>query len=127
MIRFSREKVKLLHQLMAEATGGSVGVRDEGLLDSAIEGAFATFDGVELYPSKEEKAAKLGYSLISNHAFVDGNKRIGVFVMLSFLELNGIHIEAADEDVVSLGLGVADGRMEQKDILDWIHKHKMIY
>ena len=127
MIRFSREKVKLLHQLMAEATGGSVGVRDEGLLDSAIEGAFATFDGVELYPSKEEKAAKLGYSLISNHAFVDGNKRIGVFVMLSFLELNGIHIEAADEDIVSLGLGVADGSMEQKDILDWIHKHKMIY
>ena len=126
MIRFSSEKVKLLHQLMAEATGGSVGVRDEGLLDSAIEGAFATFDGVELYPSKEEKAAKLGYSLISNHAFVDGNKRIGVYVMLSFLELNGIHIEAADEDVVSLGLGVADGSMEQKDILDWIHNHKMI-
>ena len=127
MIKFSSEKVKLLHQLMAEATGGSVGVRDEGLLDSAIEGAFATIDGVELYPSKEEKAAKLGYSLISNHAFVDGNKRIGVYVMLSFLELNGIHIEAADEDVVSLGLGVADGSMEQKDILDWIHKHKMIY
>jgi len=127
MIKFSSEKVKLLHQLMAEATGGSVGVRDEGLLDSAIEDAFATFDGVELYPSKEEKAAKLGYSLISNHAFVDGNKRIGVYVMLSFLELNGIHIEAADEDVVSLGLGVADGSMEQKDILDWIHKHKMIY
>lgn len=127
MIKFSSEKVKLLHQLMAEATGGSVGVRDEGLLDSAIEGAFATFDGVELYPSKEEKAAKLGYSLISNHAFVDGNKRIGVYVMLSFLELNGIHIEATDKDVVSLGLGVADGSMEQKDILDWIHKHKMIY
>ena len=127
MIRFSSEKVKLLHQLMAEATGGSVGVRDEGLLDSAIEGAFATFDGVELYLSKEEKAAKLGYSLISNHAFVDGNKRIGVYVMLSFLELNGIHIEATDKDVVSLGLGVADGSMEQKDILDWIHKHKMIY
>lgn len=127
MIRFSSEKVKLLHQLMAEATGGSVGVRDEGLLDSAIEGAFATFDGVELYPSKEEKAAKLGYSLISNRAFVDGNKRIGVYVMLSFLELNGIHIESTDEDVVSLGLGVADGSMEQKDILDWIHKHKMIY
>ena len=127
MIRFSREKVKLLHQLMAEATGGSVGVRDEGLLDSAIEGAFATFDGVELYPSKEEKAAKLGYSLISNHAFVDGNKRIGVYVMLSFLELNGIHIEAADDDVVSLAIGVADGSMEQNDIMDWIHKHKILY
>ena len=111
---------------MAQATGGSVGVRDEGLLDSAIEGAFATFDGVELYPSKEEKAAKLGYSLISNDAFVDGNKRIGVYVLLSFLELNGIHIEAADEDVVSLGLGVADGSMEQKEILEWINKLKVI-
>ena len=78
MIMINGEKVKLLHQLMAEATGGSIGVRDEGLLDSAIEGAFATYDGVELFPSKEEKAAKLGFSLISNHAFVDGNKRIGV-------------------------------------------------
>jgi death-on-curing protein len=124
MIKFSSEKVKLLHQLMAEATGGSVGVRDEGLLDSALEGAFATFDGVELYPSKEEKAAKLGYSLISNHAFVDGNKRIGVYVMLSFLELNGIPIEATDKDVVALGLGAADGSMDQEDILDWIKAHK---
>lgn len=124
MITFSREKVKLLHQLMAEATGGSIGVRDEGLLDSAIEAAFATFDGIEMYPSKEEKAAKLAYSLISNHAFVDGNKRIGVYVMLSFLELNGVHIEAADEDVVALGLGVADGSMSQDDVLMWIKEHK---
>ena len=125
MIKFSSEKVKLLHQLMAEATGGSIGVRDEGLLDSAIESAFATFDGVELYPSKEEKAAKLGHSLISNHAFVDGNKRIGVYVMLSFLELNGIRIEASDEDVVALGLGAADGSIKQEDILEWIMKHKV--
>ena len=125
MIKFSSEKVKLLHQLMAEATGGSIGVRDEGLLDSAIESAFATFDGVELYPSKEEKAAKLGHSLISNHAFVDGNKRIGVYVMLSFLELNGIRIEASDEDVVTLGLGAADGSIKQEDILEWIMKHKV--
>ena len=124
MIKFSSEKVKLLHQLMAEATGGSVGVRDEGLLDSALEGAFATFDGAELYPSKEEKAAKLGYSLIANHAFVDGNKRIGVYVMLTFLELNGIHIEATDEDVVALGLGAADGSMDQEAVLDWIKAYK---
>lgn len=124
MIKFNSEKVKLLHQLMAEATGGSVGVRDEGLLDSALEGAFVTFDGAELYPTKEEKAAKLGYSLISNHAFVDGNKRIGVYVMLSFLELNGIHVEASDEDVVSLGLGAADGSMDQEAVLNWIMEHK---
>lgn len=124
MIRFSKEKVELLHQLMAEATGGSVGVRDEGLLESAIENAFSTFDGEDLYPSKEEKAASLAWSLISNHAFVDGNKRIGVYVMLSFLELNGIRIEASDEDVVELGLGAADGSMKYDEILAWIRKHR---
>ena len=125
MIKFSNEKVKLLHQLMAEATGGSVGVRDEGLLNSAIESAYVTFDGTDLYPTKEEKAAQLGYALISNHAFVDGNKRIGVYVMLSFLELNGVHIEATDEDVIALGLGTADGSMKQEDVLDWINAHKI--
>ena len=125
MIKFSREKVKLLHQLMAEATGGSVGVRDEGLLDSAIENAFSTYGGEELYPSKDEKAASLAYSLISDHAFVDGNKRIGVYVMLSFLELNGIHIEASDDDVIKLGLGTADGSMKREEILAWIREHKI--
>lgn len=124
MIKFSREKVKLLHQLMAEATGGSVGLRDEGLLDSALESAFATFDGIELYPSKEEKAAKLAYSLVSNHAFVDGNKRIGVYVMLSFLELNGIRISATNEDVIRLGLGIADGSLKYDEILAWIRDKK---
>lgn len=124
MIKFSKEKVKLLHQLMAEATGGSIGLRDEGLLDSALESAFATFDGVELYPSKEEKAAKLAFSLVSNHAFVDGNKRIGVYVMLSFLEINGIPIDASDDDVVHLGLGIADGTMKYEEILSWITEHR---
>ena len=124
MIKFSREKVKLLHQLMAEATGGSVGLRDEGLLDSALESAFATFDGVELYPGKEEKAAKLAFSLVSNHAFVDGNKRIGVYVMLSFLAINGIRVEATDDDVIRLGLGIADGSMKYDEILSWIMTHK---
>lgn len=125
MIKFGIEKVKLLHQLMAEATGGSVGLRDEGLLDSALESAFSTFDGVELYPTKEEKAAKICHSLVSNHAFVDGNKRIGVYVMLSFLEINGIRIEATDEDVINLGLSVADGSMKYEKILSWINKHKI--
>ena len=124
MTKISSEKIKLLHQLMAEATGGSVGVRDEGLLESAVEGAFATFDGVDLYPSKEEKAAKLGYSLVSNHAFVDGNKRIGVYVMVSFLELNGIHIDSSDEEIITLGLSMADGNMSQEDVLKWINDHK---
>ena len=72
---------------MVEETGGSFGIRAEELLDSALEGIFQTFDGKELYPTKEEKGARLGYSLISSHAFIDGNKRIGMYVMLTFLEL----------------------------------------
>ncbi|MDE6659866.1 MAG: type II toxin-antitoxin system death-on-curing family toxin [Eubacterium sp.] len=124
MIKFSKEKILLLHQVMAEATGGDVGVRDDALLESAIENIYATFDGIELYPSKEEKAARLGYSLISNHAFVDGNKRIGMYIMISFLELNGIRIDATNDDVVELGLSVADGKANYDNILDWIYKHK---
>ena len=124
MIKFSKEKVLLLHQIMAEATGGDVGVRDEALLESAVETIFSTFDGVELYPTKEEKAAKLSYSLISNHAFVDGNKRIGMYIMLSFLELNGINIAATNDEVYSLGMAVADGSKNNEDILKWIKEHE---
>ena len=80
MIKFSKQKVLLLHQLMAESTGGSIGVRDDGLLESALETAFATFDGIELYPSKEEKGARLGFSLVSNHAFIDG-KSASAFIL----------------------------------------------
>lgn len=124
MIRFSVNKVKLLQQLMAEETGGSVGIRDEGLLDSAIEGIYQTFDGKELYPSKEEKGARLGYSLISNHSFLDGNKRIGMFVMLTFLEVNGIRLECTNEDVAEAGLAVAAGKMGYKDLLEWVKSHE---
>lgn len=124
MIKFSKEKVLLLHKLMAEATGGSVGVRDEGLLDSALEGAFAGFGDKEFYPSKEEKGARLGYTLISNHAFVDGNKRIGMYVMLTFLEMNGIRIKCSDEELVQAGLSVADGSMSYEELLQWVIDHK---
>ena len=124
MIKFSKEKVLLLHKLMAEATGGSVGVRDEGLLDSALEGAFAGFGDKEFYPSKEEKGARLGYTLISNHAFVDGNKRIGMYVMLTFLEMNGIRIKCSDEELVQAGLSVADGSMSYEQLLQWVIDHK---
>ena len=124
MIRFSKEKVLLLHKILAEATGGSVGIRDEGLLDSALEGVFAGFGDKEFYPSKEEKGARLGYTLISNHAFVDGNKRIGVYVMLSFLEMNGIRIRSTDEELVCVGLSVADGTMGYEELLQWVIEHR---
>ena len=124
MIRFSKEKVLLLHQLLAEATGGSVGVRDQGLLDSALEGAFAGFGDQEFYPTKEEKGARLGYALISNHAFVDGNKRIGLYVMLSFLEMNGIRIQCTDEELVHIGLSIAAGKMGYEELYNWVLEHE---
>ena len=120
MIKFSQEKVLLLHKLITAETGGDPNVRDLDLLDSALESAFATFDGKELYPSKEEKGAKIGYSLISNHAFVDGNKRIGMYVLLTFLETNGIKIRPTNEEVARVGLAVAAGEMKYDELLAWI-------
>ena len=124
MIKFSKEKVLLLHQLIAEETGGSIGVRDIGLLESALENAFSSYDGIEFYPTKEEKGARLGYTLISNHAFVDGNKRIGMYVMLIFLEVNGIEMTCTNEDVVEAGLGVASGKMGYEELLEWVREHR---
>ena len=124
MIRFSKEKILLLHRIRAQATGGSIGVRDEGLLESALEAAFSGFGGVEFYPTKEEKGARLGYNLISNHAFVDGNKRIGMYVMLTFLEVNGIHMDCTNEDVIHAGLSVAEGSMDYDGLLAWVREHR---
>lgn len=124
MIRFSREKVLLLHQLIAEETGGDPNVRDLNLLDSALNSAFQTFDGKELYPTKQEKAARIGYSLISNHAFVDGNKRIGMYVLLTFLETNGIRMELTDEEIARVGLAIAAGSMKYEELLAWIREHE---
>ena len=124
MIKFSKEKVLLLHKHLAEATGGSIGIRDEGLLDSALESAFSGFGDREFYPTKEEKGARLGYCLITNHAFVDGNKRIGIYVMLSFLEINGIRIQCTDEEIVDIGLSLADGRMTYEELLRWVIDHR---
>lgn len=125
MIKFSQEKVLLLHKLLTEETGGEPNIRDTDLLNSALESAFQTFDGVELYPSKEEKGARLGFSLISNHAFVDGNKRIGMYVLLAFLEVNGIRIDPSVDDVARVGLAVASGEMDYDDLLQWIYDNKI--
>ena len=124
MIKFSREKVLLLHQLITGETGGDPNIRDIGLLESALESAFATFGGEELYPTKEEKDAKLGYSLISNHAFVDGNKLIGMYVLLTFMEINGVPINPTKEEVARVGLAVAAGTMGYQELLEWIYENR---
>lgn len=124
MIRFGKEKVLLLHQIMIEQTGGEDGVRDMGLLESALAACDATFDGKELFPGKEEKAARLCTGLVSNHAFVDGNKRIGVYVMLTFLEVNGIRLNVTDEELVEIGLSLAQSEMKYEELLAWIRAHE---
>ncbi len=124
MIRLTKEKALYLHQMMADATGGSVGIRDHGLLESALESAFSSFAGTEFYPTIEEKAARLGYSLISNHAFVDGNKRIGMYIMLIFLEINGAAMDCSCEDIVCAGLSVAAGTMDYPGLLEWLRSHR---
>ena len=124
MIRFSKEKVLLLHQILIEQTGGEDGVRDMGLLESALSACDATFDGKELFPGKEEKAARLCTGLVSNHAFVDGNKRIGVYVMLTFLEVNGIRLNVTDEELVEIGLSLAQSEMKYEELLAWIKAHE---
>ena len=123
MILLSREQILYLHTKLINATGGIDGIRDEGLLDSALQTPFQVFSGEELYPSVPRKAARLCYGLIQNHAFYDGNKRIGVYVMLVFLELNGMEIDCVNEELVALGLGVASGEMKDEDIMFWILSH----
>ena len=125
MMKLQKEKVLSLHGLLAQETGGSVGVREEGLLESALEVAFSGFGGQEFYPTTEEKGARIGFNLISNHAFVDGNKRIGMFVMLIFLEVNGIRMDCTNHDVVKAGLGVASGEMDYEALLQWVREHRI--
>lgn len=124
MIKLNKNKVINLHELLIRETGGSDGLRDSALLESALESAYATFDGVDLYPTIEEKAAKLTFSLINNHAFVDGNKRIGIFVLMIFLEVNGTYLEVSNNDLVTLGLSLAASSFSQSDLVDWILEHK---
>lgn len=123
MIRLTKQQITLLHKDIIAESGGSAEIRDEGLLDSALNAPFQTFSGMELYPTIIEKAVRLGYSLIKNHAFVDGNKRIGAHTMLVFLALNGIEVEYEDNDFIQLVLGVAAGEISAEQLLAWLQTH----
>jgi len=120
MITLSKEQIKRLHRMQLEATGGLDGIRDEAMLDSALSAAFQTFNGTELFPSIITKIARIAYGLVSNHPFIDGNKRIGTYVMLILLELNNVEAEFTDDEVVRIGLDMASGKMNDKQLLDLI-------
>jgi len=124
MIRLFKEQVKLLHTQLIRETGGLDGVRDEGLLDSALNAPFQGFDGVDTFPSIQQKAARLGFGLVQNHAFVDGNKRIGAHAMLVFLALNGIKLEYEQDELSDIFLQIAAGERGFEDLLGWIIRHQ---
>ena len=122
MIRFSRDKVLLLHQLMIAETGGAADVRDFGLLESALERAYASFVGQELYPTKEEKGARIGYALISNHAFVDGNKRAGALLLGVLLRREGRAFRPDASDLLHVIMGVAAGSKGYWELLSFVRQ-----
>lgn len=125
MIRLTKKQVLMLHAQLIKETGGSDGIRDKGLLDSALESPFQSFGGEELYPSIQSKAARLCYGLVKNHAMIDGNKRIGAHAMLVFLAVNGYELKYTQKELADIILDVADGKREYEDILSWILEHQI--
>jgi death-on-curing protein len=126
MIQYlSLSQVLFLHQRLIEQSGGTSGIRDQNALESALAQPKMTFEGKELYPTLAEKAAALCYSLISNHPFVDGNKRIGHAVMEVFLVINGYEIASAIDAQEEIILKLTSSKMERSDFIDWL-KDKII-
>ena len=124
MIILSKEQVLELHASLIEATGGSDGIRDEGMLDLALNNPFQSFGGKELYPSIQAKAARLCFGLVRNHAMLDGNKRLGTHVMLVFLALNGYELYYSQKELSDIILALASGNIGEKEILQWIIEHQ---
>lgn len=124
MIFLTTDEILLLHQKLLAATGGLDGVRDPGLLESAVYSAMQAFAEEEVYATVEEKAARLAYAITQNHPFCDGNKRIGVLVMLMTLRLNGIGIVYTQKELIDLGLSIANGSRGYEAILAWIRAHR---
>lgn len=117
------EHILLLHRKMIACSGGSSGVRDMGLIASAIARGQAAFGEVELYSSIEQKSAAIGCGLTQNHGFVDGNKRIGMAAMLLILRRNGVHISYTQQELIELGLAVAQGVLDVEETTAWIQRH----
>lgn len=124
MIILSKEQVLKLHASLIKATGGSDGIRDEGMLDLALNNPFQSFGGKELYPSVQAKAARLCFGLVKNHAMLDGNKRLGTHVMLVFLALNGYELYYSQQELSDMVLALASGDIGEKEILQWIIEHQ---
>lgn len=116
------DEVVELHELVIARSGGGSGVREIGGVESAVAQPQVTFGGADLYPSIAEKAAAIAFSLVMNHPFVDGNKRIGHAAMETFLILNGYHVEAGVDDQEQMFLNVAAGLVKQSELVEWLKR-----
>ncbi len=125
MKRLTQKQILMMHKQLVEQTGGSDKVLDYGLLNSALETPFQTFDGKELYPTIQEKGARLGFGLIKNHCMEDGNKRIGTHAMLVFLALNGIELQYTQKELYEIILDIAASQKEYEDLLQWVIDHQV--
>lgn len=125
MIRLSKSQVLLIHGQLTAETGGSSGLRDEGILDSALNAPFQTFGGADVYLTLQQKAARLCFGLVKNHPFVDGNKRIGAHAMLVFLALNGVELQHSQTELSDVILQLAAGEIEAEELLRWILAHQI--
>ena len=125
MITLTKEQIFILHKCIYDRYGGSYGLRDEGLLDSALMAPFQTFAGEDLYPEDTDKIAHMAYALICNHPFHDGNKRIGALALLTLLKINGYEVKATNEELTELIYKVAQSEADDRDIKAWIVTHSV--
>lgn len=120
MIYINVDEVIKLQEKIIFCYGGSYGIREMNLLKSSVESVFQTYEGVDLYPSILDKIIQVSYSLIENHCFIDGNKRIGVMVLLYLLEINDIQHSLSNDDIIEIGLKVASGEMIKEEFKNFI-------
>ena len=125
MKRLTKEHVLQLHSAQIDEFGGEDGIRDEALLDSALAAPFHTFGGQFLLKTVQQCAARLGFGIIANHPFVDGNKRTGAHAMLVMLKINGVLLAYTQEELYEMILEVAGGTSRFEDLLDWIVHHEL--
>jgi len=123
MKRLSQETIVAMHGELIAQTGGLDGIRDANMLDASINSPFHTFDGQYLYPTIQAMTAHLAFSLIKNHPFLDGNKRIGILSMLVFLDINNLPVTCTDSDLIFIGVGLADGSFTELELIEWIISH----
>ena len=123
MIVLTTDEVIEVHDKLINVTGGSPGLRDIGLLESAVLGCSQSFNGVYIYPTIIEKASRLAYAVCKNHPFIDGNKRVAVTALLVTLHMNDILLSFTQTELIELGLGVADSNVDYDGIIAWVNTH----